>query len=429
MARLLSHILRPKRTQWLKLLVITSGGQVAVQAVTFVCGLAVIRLISVEEYAFYTLATTMLGAMGVIADGGVSSGVMLQAGKVWRDKEKLAGVISTGIYLRRKLAIASMALGFPLLALLLLRNGASWGVSVGICIALIPVLMATLSSPILDAPLRLHRNVWPLQSINTSAGLLRLGGMLCALSVWPMAAAALLVNGASSIFANWRLRRAASPYLRKGVPVDPEVKAQILALMRRIMPNTIYYSFSSQLTIWLVSVFGSVVAVAQVGALSRIGLALAVAKTVVMTLLFPRFTQLAPSSPLVARRFLQLQGCLWLLSLAVFAAVFVLADPILWLLGPEYAGLKNELLLMTGSSLAGLAAFTSEKLSQSRGWVISPRFFIPAAILLQIALAALLRPSSASAAFTYGLLIQLGTYAAYTAFFLLRAIRGGRLGV
>lgn len=411
--------------QWLKLLLITGGGQVAVQAVTFVCGLAVIRLVSIEQYAFYTLATTMLGAMGVIADGGVSSGVMVQAGKVWRDKQRLAGVITTGIYLRRRLAMASMAFGFPLLALLLLRNGASWGVSVAICIALIPVLVATLSAPILDAPLRLHRQVWSLQSINISAGLLRLGGMLCALAVWPVAAAALLVNGAGSIFANWLLRRAAGPYLGQGVPVDPEVKAEILALMRRIMPNTIYYSFSSQLTIWLVSVFGSVVAVAQVGALSRIGLALAVAKTVVMTLLFPRFTQLAPGSPLIARRFLQLQGCLWLLSLAVFAAVFLLADPILWLLGPEYAGLKKELLLMVGSSLAGLAAFTSEKLSQSRGWVISPKYFIPAAILLQVALAALLRPSSAATAFTFGLLIQFGTYAAYTAFFLLRVAKRG----
>jgi O-antigen/teichoic acid export membrane protein len=410
----------PKSARWAKLVGITGGGQVAVQAVTFVCGLAVIRLISVEQYAFYTLATTMLGAMGVIADGGVSSGVMVEAGKVWRDRERLAGVISTGIYLRRRLAMASMAVGFPLLAMLLLWNGASWGVSAVICVALVPVLVATLSTPILDAPLRLHRQVWPLQSINVSAGFLRLGGLLCALSVWPAAAAALLVNGSSSIFANWRLRRASVPYIERGIPVDPEAKKQIVALVRRIMPNTIYYSFSSQLTIWLVSVFGSVVAVAQVGALSRIGLALAVAKTLVMTLLFPRFTQLAPTSPLIARRFLQLQGCLWLLSLAVFAAVFVLADPILWLLGPEYRSLKKELFLMVGSSLAGLAAFTSEKLSQSRGWVISPKYFIPAAILLQIALAALLRPSSAAAAFTYGIFIQLGTYAAYTAFFLLR---------
>jgi O-antigen/teichoic acid export membrane protein len=414
----------PKSLKWVKLLSVVVSGQVAVQAIAFLCGLAVIRLISLEEYAFYTLATTMLGAMGVIADGGVSASVMVEGGKVWREKDKLGVVIACGIQLRRKLAAYSLTIGMPLLIVLLLRNGASYAAAVGLCLALIPVFVATLSTPILDAPLRLNQQVWPLQRINIGVGLLRIGGMVSALLVWPAAAAAILTNGLTATVTNWRLRRASIPYMERGVPADAEVKAQMVSLVRRFMPSAIYYSVSSQLTIWLVSVFGSVSAIAQVGALSRIGMALAVVNSLIMTLLVPRFAQMPVRSALIARRFLQIQALLWVLALAVLGMVFVFADPILWLLGPEYEGLRWELLLMTAASLAGLAAFTSEKISQSRGWVIPPQYFIPAALILQIVLAAALRPSSASLAFIYGFCIQFATYVAYTGLFMRLVARG-----
>ena len=408
-----------KALKWARLVGITGGGQVAVQLLAFASGLAVIRLLSVEEYAFYTLAMTMLGAMGVIADGGVSAGVMVEGGKTWRDKQKLGAVISCGMQLRRKLAVPSLALGLPLLILLLLRNGATWTVAVGICVVLVPAFLTVLSTPILDAPLRLHQ-VWPLARINVGNGLLRLAGMVPLLMAWPAAAGAILVNGVSAVVANHRIRRVAMPYAEVRAQASPEINAQIVALVRRMMPNTIYYSFSSQLTIWLVSVFGSAAAIAQVGALSRIGLVLAVVKAVIMTLLVPRFTKLGADSPLMVRRFIQVQSLLWLLSIVMLASVYVFAKPILWLLGPEYDDLHAELLIMTAASLCGLAAFTAEKLSQSRGWVIPPQYFIPCALALQLVLAASLRPSSAFTAFAYGLCIQFALYVAYTLFFLRR---------
>ena len=421
MKQRIQSLVSEKALKWARLVGITGGGQVAVQLLAFASGLAVIRLLSVEEYAFYTLAMTMLGAMGVIADGGVSAGVMVEGGKTWRDKQKLGAVISCGMQLRRKLAVPSLALGLPLLIFLLLRNGATWAVAGGICVVLVPAFLTVLSTPILDAPLRLHQQVWPLARINVGNGLLRLAAMVPLLMAWPAAAGAILVNGFSAVVANHRIRRVAMPYAEARAQASPEITAPIVALVRRMMPNTIYYSFSSQLTIWLVSVFGGVAAIAQVGALSRIGLVLAVVKSIIMTLLVPRFTKLGAESPLMVRRFIQVQSLLWLLSIVMLVSVYVFAKPILWLLGPEYDGLHAELLIMTAASLCGLAAFTAEKLSQSRGWVIAPQYFIPCALALQLALAASLRPSSAFTAFAYGLCIQFAFYVAYTLFFLRRA--------
>ena len=46
------------------------AGQLVVQATAFVSGIGIIRFLSEEEYAYYTLANTMVLTMGMLADGG-----------------------------------------------------------------------------------------------------------------------------------------------------------------------------------------------------------------------------------------------------------------------------------------------------------------------------------------------------------------------
>jgi hypothetical protein len=138
-----------------------------------------------------------------------------------------------------------------------------------------PAFVAALSSRILNTPLRLHQQIWPLQRISVGANLLRLAGTIPVLFAWPAAIGALLVNGVAEIFANRRLRRAAAPYADFAAAPDADAKTHIVAMVRRILPNAVYFSFSSQLGVFLVSFFGSAVAIAQIGALSRIGMALA----------------------------------------------------------------------------------------------------------------------------------------------------------
>ncbi len=67
---------------WGKLISVTGSAQVLIQALGFISGIIIIRLLPTEEYAFYTLANTMLGTMNILSDAGVSTGVMAQGGKV-----------------------------------------------------------------------------------------------------------------------------------------------------------------------------------------------------------------------------------------------------------------------------------------------------------------------------------------------------------
>src|SRR4051812_39271310 len=91
----------PQMVEWGKLISITGSAQVLIQAIGFVSGIMIIRLLSTSEYALYTLANTMLGTMTLLTDGGINTGVMAQGGRVWQDKVKLGIVMNTGMDLRR----------------------------------------------------------------------------------------------------------------------------------------------------------------------------------------------------------------------------------------------------------------------------------------------------------------------------------------
>src|ERR1700684_1365568 len=85
--------------QWFKLIAMTGAAQVLIQALGLIRGILIVRLLPTKEYAFYTIANTMLGTITLLADGGISNGVISQGGKVWNDKRKLGSVIVTGLEL------------------------------------------------------------------------------------------------------------------------------------------------------------------------------------------------------------------------------------------------------------------------------------------------------------------------------------------
>src|SRR5882724_4955546 len=81
------------------------AGTVAVQAGTqllvFAAGIIVVRNLSIEQYAYYTLATAALGVAGALSDSGMTSALIGQCGRVWREPDRLGAVMATGLALRR----------------------------------------------------------------------------------------------------------------------------------------------------------------------------------------------------------------------------------------------------------------------------------------------------------------------------------------
>ena len=366
---------------WGKLISITGGAQIIVQAVGFASGILIIRLLPIQEYALYTLANTMLGTMIILADGGISTGVMAQGAKVWQDKEKLGVVLATGLDLRRKFALGSLIVALPFLFYLLLHNEASWLTSLLIVLSLIPAFFAGLSDNLLEIVPKLHQDILPLQKnqIVVGIGRLLLTGMTIFFFPWTFVA--ILASGIPRIYGNIELRKIAYGFVDKRQQHDPVVRAQILKVVKRTLPGAIYYCVSGQITIWLISIFGNTSSIAQLGALGRLSMLLSLFSVLIGTLVIPRFARLSENKKMLLKRFFQLMILLFLFMFIIVAIVYTFPNQILWILGNNYSGLHSELMLSIIGSYLSLVAGISFSLYTSRGWVLNPLFSISISLI------------------------------------------------
>lgn len=366
---------------WGKLISLTGSAQVIVQAVGFVSGILIIRLLSVQEYAFYTLANTMLGAMTVLSDGGISTGVMAQGGKVWKDKKELGKVLVTGLEMRKKFAIASLIVSLPILLYLLLHNGAGWLTAGLIILSIIPAFYATLSDSLLEIPLKLNQSIVPLQKNQIAVSLGRLLMVASTIFIFPFAYLSIFTSGVARIWGNIHLKKYANEFADTTEVEDKEVKKEISLIVKRSLPGLIYYCFSGQISTWIISIFGNPASIAQIGALGRISSVITLLMVVFSILIVPRFARMQNQPQKLLRHYSKILFFISIILLFILACTYLFSDQILWVLGNNYKKLNTELvLLMTATSITTIMG-AALSLYLSRGWIMQYYITISASLL------------------------------------------------
>lgn len=370
--------------KWGKLLTITGGAQVAIQGIGFVSGILILRFLSVEEYAYYTLLNSMLGTMTNLADGGISTGVMSESGKCWRDREKLGRVLATGMKLRKQFAIASLLVSLPILYYLLQDKGLPWWQSLLMILSVGPAFWAALSGSLLSVVPKLHQDIDDLLKINVSINVVRLLVTIPAILIFPLSGVAILGSGVGQVFGNFKLRKLSAEKADWDSPSDPEARKAILNTVKRILPGTLYYCISGQIVVWLVAIFSTTESLAQIGALSRLVMVLTLVKMVANMLILPRYARLPDVKRLVVPRFYQVMLILVTIcsSIVLFAGFF--PNVCLWILGKNYADLEYELVLMITSGCLSMLSGMAYHLTSSRGIIPNPYAIIASTIAIQV---------------------------------------------
>lgn len=358
--------------QWSKLISITGSSQIAIQIINFVCGIFIIRHLTITEYALYTLAYTMLGSMDVLADGGIVSGVTAEGGKVWQEKNKLGSVIATGMNLRKKFAVASILINGAVLIYLLVHNNASWYYALLILLTLIPVFYANLSDALLEIAPKLNQDIKPLQKNQLLANFGRLLLIIPAVFFAPFAPVVLIATGIPRIIANIKLKKISEKFASPNQLENSDVKKNIIRMVKRILPGDIYNIFSVQITFWILSIVGSANAIAQVGALFRIGMALSLMSVIFNTIIIPRYSRMQEDRKKLKENMIKIQLLLVGLGFAIVFVTWLFASQIIWLLGDNYANLEFELVLSIIILYLNIIANVISSMCRGRGWVLNP---------------------------------------------------------
>jgi O-antigen/teichoic acid export membrane protein len=368
-----------------------AGLQGLLQLCGFVSGLLLVNLLPKSEYALVTVALSMLGAMHVLCDLGITVAVMSIGGRVCRDGRRFGSLIGTALRMRWRLALVVAPVLVVLLVVLLQRNQAGWLEIIAISGILLLCLSCELANVIYGDVVVLRALVRRFQIIDLVAALFRLaaiglfvaGGILSALTALVAAWVGLLVRF-------WQLRRAAAAEVDLTAPEVPEDRREMHRIMRLQAPNALFYCIQGQIAIWILGFFAGQDQVADFGALGRFIVITAFLTAFLAAVLVPGFTWLQETSAL-RRRFVAIVGGMLLIALAITLVSWAMPDPLLWILGPQYNHLTAELPLMVASMMFGFLVNVVWSLNAAKAWItVSSWFNIPFTIAAQVTLACVL---------------------------------------
>jgi O-antigen/teichoic acid export membrane protein len=252
-------------------------GQAGVQLISFLSGILLVRYLDQREYAYFTIANTMQGTINVLADVGISVGLVSIGGHVWQDRSRFGQLITTALRMRRRLGLLAAVVVTPLLYFMLVKNGASTLYALTLIAVVLGGLAVQLSVGVLSVVPRLHSRLGRIQLIDMTGAVVRLAAILALLLIFMNASVAIAISCGALLLQYWMLRKYVAGVVDLHAPENDEDRATIRGLVRKQAANAIFFCVQGQITVFLISFFGTRAgAVAEVGALGRLAMIFAV---------------------------------------------------------------------------------------------------------------------------------------------------------
>jgi|GEM_PF-721749 len=388
--------------RWIGILSAYFTAQTLTQLAGLGAGLLLVRFMPVQQFALYTLATSVVSFFGFASDLGSTSSLLYFYQRTAKTGEDFRPYLAAVLSLRRVaflLGAAAVLVAFP-------RSAAAKGFGLGDVAAVTAALLLCVwfqiasSVRVLAARLigqygRAYRAEVAGGGVRLAVALLMVGASV--LRAWlgmlgsALAAAATatlagspvtaprptaLSAGAAGHAAAAGAAPAASSVVSAVVaagaarggahPLGP-YRRQILRYLVPSLPGALYFSIQGPLVVWLAATFGAARNIAEVGALGRLGLIVGMFSGLTGAVLLPRLARVVEER-LYVRRFLQYGGLLLALALAMLAVAVLFPGALLLILGKHYAGLHRELLLViAGSGLTLLGGYVVS-VNFARSW-------------------------------------------------------------
>jgi hypothetical protein len=250
-----------------------------------------------------------------------------------------------------------------------------------IALALIPAFYASLSDSLLEIVPKLHQTILSLQKNQVMVSIGRLALTAITMFVFPWAFIAILAAGLPRILGNMQLRKIAFSFADDKQRNNKIIRSEILIIVKRSLPAILYYCLSSQIVIWIISIFGNSNSVAKIGALGRLSILLNILNVLFNTLFVPRFARMKKSKNELMYFYFKILFISLSFSLFFITIIWFFSDAFLWILGKNYLDQKIELLLIIIGTCINLLMNTGLSLYLSRGWIIKSYISILVSVL------------------------------------------------
>jgi O-antigen/teichoic acid export membrane protein len=360
--------------------------QVLVQLVGFASGILIVRYLDQTEYAYFTIANTVQGTINVLADMGVSIGLLSIGGRVWQDKHRFGQLIATASHFRRRLGVLAIIVVGPILYWLLKRNGAPTGYAAVLIAGILLGLLVQFSLGVLSVVPRLRSDISRIQTIDLTGAFVRLIALAGCAFLFLNAGVAVFISSMTFLLQFWILRKYAAGVVDLNAPENADDRRAMIGFIKNQAANAVFFCLQGQITIFLISFFGNhATSVAEVGALGRLAMIFAVTGQLLMNIFVPAFAR-CQSAAKLRWQYFGIVGAVAGFCAVVIAAAGFFPNQFLFVLGGKYSHLQRELVLMVAGTVVNVLTGTLWSLNASKAWIAGAWLYIPLTLATQIAL-------------------------------------------
>lgn len=378
--------------------------QAAVQVVAFASGILLVRWLPQREYAFFTIANAMQAALMLLADIGISTGLISIGGRVWQDRHRFGELINTGLAIRRKLALAAVIIVAPILYAMLTKNGASSTYTLVLIMFVLVGFSIQLSIDVFSVVPRLYSDISRIQKIDFTCAIVRLVLIVGLIYLLATAGVAVAIASVTFLLQYFLLRSYAARVVDLNASESPEDRREIVRLIKSLAANALFYCFQGQITVFLISFFARrATSVAEVGALGRLAMIFTVLMNMLTNVFVPAFARCQNKRKLFYL-YTAIAGGVVAFSAVVLAGAALFPDEFLFILGNRYTHLHRELVLMVGISVLTAFAGALWLLNASKSWIEGSWLYIPLTLATQFALIPFTDFSSVAGVLTFNLI-------------------------
>ncbi|HKH43084.1 MAG TPA: hypothetical protein VKM72_00285 [Thermoanaerobaculia bacterium] len=373
-----------------------------VQLAGIAAGLLLVRTLPVREFALYTLALSVTTFFTFLSDLGSSTSLVHFFHRTRQEGGDFAPYLNGVLSLRRLAFLAgtvAVLLAFPRAAAAKGYGAAEIAlVTAGIVLTVWCQIHASLGV----LALRLADRYPASYRAELAGAAVRL------LAVVALITASLLFAG-PAVFAGLAAIATVALLSRpEAAPAAPDLglrpyRRRVLRYLVPTLPSALYFSVQGPLTVWLAATFGATRNIAEVGALSRLGLVVGIFSSLVGVVFLPRLAQIADEH-LWRTRYLQFGGALLGVALALFAGAALFPEMLLWVLGERYSGLHRELVLVVAGAGVTLLDSYAVSVNLARSWNRWQGLAVASLVIVQGVLVALVPLGTTAGVLTFNLL-------------------------
>lgn len=354
--------------RWIGLFSRFLAGQGSVQSINLITGFLVLRWMSVESYAQFSVAFGFQTMLTWLVDLGAAGSIVALVGNRIDDKEVIGKYIRSAKHFRRRLLIIVIPIAALVFWVITSKHQWSGTLRVLLFLSVVGTLLAQGWTLFYSTPLLINQNIGSYYKPQVISSLWRL--VVCivlkvgaGLFAWTVAWV-----GVGAVFVQGLIyRKQAKTLAVEPVRSDPALNKEMLRYLAPAMPWVIFTAFQGQISLLVITWFGQTRNVAEIAALGRVGqlfLLLGMANAVVIA---PFIARLQPEQLL--RRYLQIAGCALLIASILCVAAFLFPQPLLWLLGPKYENLTREIGWAVAGSCVGYVGSVLLVMHNARKWI------------------------------------------------------------